>query len=400
MNIFTVNYVCLVALTPSLSFSAVAHEQAETPTLLSDRLIAFPDTANYQTLTVDLHTHSVFSDGHVWPNIRVSEAQQDGLDAVAITEHLEYQPHLTDIPHKDRNRAYQIAAEAAEGSNVIVLRGSEITREEPVGHINAIFINDANRLLYVEGAAKTSDDPRIFGHAAIQWPAQNAVEAAHKQGAFMFWNHPNWSNRKTSGITKMPSFHQKNAKNGLLHGIEVANSKWYAEAAFQTALDYNLTLIGTSDVHDLIDWDYTPHQGGHRPVTLIFAKEKSADSIKEALFARRTVVWFKNLLIGREIDLSPLLKASLEITDMRYQPGTVIVEIDIKNRSDANFEARYDGPHSLGLTSDRFVIEAHKTTTIEIKPGARIDNIQLPLILENTLVDPNTHGKITLSANL
>ena len=400
MNLYPVNFVCLVTLITSFSSSAPAHEQAETSAVLNERIIMFPDTVNYQTLAVDLHTHSVFSDGHVWPNIRVSEAQQDGLDAVAITEHLEYQPHLADIPHQDRNRAYQIAAEAAKGSNVIVLRGSEITREEPVGHINAIFIDDANKLLYAEGTAKTSNDPHIFGYAAIQWPAQNAVEAAHKQGAFMFWNHPNWSNRKTSGITKMASFHQKNAKNGLLHGIEVANSKWYAEAAFQTAPDYNLTLIGTSDVHDLIDWDYTPHQGGHRPVTLVFAKEKSADSIKEALFARRTVVWFKNLLIGRQTDLYPLLKASLEITDMRYQAGTVIVEIDIKNRSDANFEARYNGPHSLGLTSDRFLIEAHKTTTIEIKPGARIDTIQLPLILENTLIDPNTHGTIILSANL
>ena len=30
-----------------------------------------------------LHTHSVFSDGHVWPRIRVAEAIRDGLDAMA-----------------------------------------------------------------------------------------------------------------------------------------------------------------------------------------------------------------------------------------------------------------------------------------------------------------------------
>jgi histidinol phosphatase-like PHP family hydrolase len=52
------------------------------------------------TLVVDLHTHSVFSDGHVWPSVRVGEAIADGLDAVAITEHLEWQPHLDDIPHR------------------------------------------------------------------------------------------------------------------------------------------------------------------------------------------------------------------------------------------------------------------------------------------------------------
>ena len=58
---------------------------------------------------LDLHTHSVFSDGHVWATIRVSEALRDGLDGLAITEHLEFQPHLADIPHPDRNRAYEEA---------------------------------------------------------------------------------------------------------------------------------------------------------------------------------------------------------------------------------------------------------------------------------------------------
>ena len=147
----------------ALTTSSIGHEKASTPKLSSQRAIVFPDTADYQTLVVDLHTHSVFSDGHVWPNIRVAEAQQDGLDAIAITEHLEWQPHLADIPHADRNRAHQQAAESAKGSDVIVLRGSEITRYEPVGHINAIFVDDANKLMNVEGDAKTSTDTKIFG---------------------------------------------------------------------------------------------------------------------------------------------------------------------------------------------------------------------------------------------
>ena len=54
-----------------------------------DRTISFPDTEDYLTLSTDLHTHSVFSDGHVWPNIRVAEAQKDSIDVLAITEHLE-----------------------------------------------------------------------------------------------------------------------------------------------------------------------------------------------------------------------------------------------------------------------------------------------------------------------
>ena len=34
-----------------------------------DRTMSFPDTKEYLTISTDLHTHSVFSDGHVWPNI-------------------------------------------------------------------------------------------------------------------------------------------------------------------------------------------------------------------------------------------------------------------------------------------------------------------------------------------
>jgi hypothetical protein len=368
------------------------------PKLDNDRFITFPDTNEYRTLVMDLHTHSIFSDGHVWPNIRVAEAQLDGLDAIAITEHLEWQPHLSDIPHPDRNRSYEQASEAAKGSDLIVLPGAEITRELPAGHINAIFLKDANKLINVEDAAKYSNNTEIFGEAAEKWPAQEAVKAAHKQGAFMFWNHPNWSNRATSGITEMNKFHTQNAQNGMLHGIEVANTHSYSEGAFQAALDFDLALIGTSDVHDLIDWDYEPHNGGHRPVTLVFAKEKTTESIKKALFARRTVVWFKNMLIGREADLLPLLYSSIKISGMKYQPNTVIAEITIKNTSDADFDARYTGPFTLGLSGDRFSIPAQATTVIELKPRQVLETLELPIILENTLTTPNSHAKITLSA--
>ena len=71
-------------------------------------------------------------------------------------------------------------------------------------------------------------------------------------------------------------------------------------------MEYDLALIGVSDVHDLIDWDYEPMNGGHRPVTLVLSTDRSQDAVKEALFDRRTVVWFKNLLIGRPEHLDPL----------------------------------------------------------------------------------------------
>ena len=134
-----------------LSLIAVAHEAvtAGSPEENQERVIVFPDTKQFKTVITDLHTHSVFSDGHVWPNIRVAEALRDGIDVLAITEHLEYQPHQADIPHEDRNRAYEEAKAAASDKNIIIINGSEITRDMPPGHINAVFIKDANKLFNI-----------------------------------------------------------------------------------------------------------------------------------------------------------------------------------------------------------------------------------------------------------
>lgn len=98
------------------------------------------------TLKADLHIHTVFSDGNVWPTIRVQEALRENLDAISLTEHLEYQPHKADIPHPDRNRSYNLALAEAAKHDLLIVPGSEITRSEPVGHSNAVFINDANNI--------------------------------------------------------------------------------------------------------------------------------------------------------------------------------------------------------------------------------------------------------------
>ena len=166
-------------------------------------MISFPDTAQYKTLVFDPHTHSVFSDGHVWPRIRVGEALRDGLDALAITEHLEYQPHLKDIPHTDRNRAYQDAVDAAKNSDLLIVPGAEITRSLPASHMNAVFISDANQLYWVPESA-TPYEAKEYRDRANQWPPQNAVDAANHQGAFVFWNHSWWTSDFPNGIPRLP----------------------------------------------------------------------------------------------------------------------------------------------------------------------------------------------------
>jgi len=42
-------------------------------------------------------------------------------------------------------------------------------------------------------------------------------------------------------------------RDGLLQGIEVVNDTTYSDEALQIALDYNLTILGTSDIHGIVD---------------------------------------------------------------------------------------------------------------------------------------------------
>lgn len=377
-----------------LTGQATAHGTASTPDDgIQGREIEFPDTAERLTLAVDLHTHSVFSDGHVWPRIRVGEAIRDGLDAMAITEHLEWQPHLVDIPHPDRNRAYEEAvASLPEDSELILIAGSEITRGEPIGHMNAVFINDANALVR-PGAPTEPYDPRAYAQAAWEWSAEEAVAQANAQGAFVFWNHSWWQLPNQKAV--MTDFHDKAVRDGALHGIEIANGDTYSPESFQIALDRGLTPIGVSDVHNLIDWDYLPHEGGHRPVNLVFARARSAEAIREALFEGRTVVWFDNLLLGRERDLLPLLDASLAVAGAAWIRTSSVLEVEFVNGSDADFVLENLTEHTLVRHHRTFVVPAHGRKKVLLRLPERQDTVGLELRVRNALTAPEQQAVMT-----
>ena len=354
-----------------------------------DRVIDFPDVEGMQTLVVDLHTHSVFSDGHVWPKIRVEESVRDGLDAMAVTEHLEYQPHRADVPHPDRNRGYAEALDAAKNSNLMVISGSEITRDAPAVHMNAVFVQDSNKLLQVPTDAGAITDASEYYKAANGWPANEAVKAANAQGAFVFWNHPYWTAQNADGITRLDDFHAGLIKAGQMHGIEIANGDDYSEEAHTIAMQHDLVMIGVSDVHDLIDWDYSPATGGHRPVTLVFTADRSIEGIRRALFAKQTVVWFKNLLIGRSPELMPLLQASLTVdaTTTRFQNADVAV-VTLQNHSDAEFILQNKSTHTFMGNADMVSVPPHGKTELAVKIPKGDAKVALEFAVLNALVAP------------
>ncbi|REJ73569.1 MAG: PHP domain-containing protein [Acidobacteria bacterium] len=329
-------------------------------------------------MVVDLHTHSVFSDGSVWPDLRVEEAVRDGLDAVAITEHLEYQPHADDIPHPDRNRAYLIAVEEAAkaGADLLVIHGSEITRRMPVGHANAIFLEDSNPLL--------RDDPlEVFREAA-------------RQGGFNFLNHPHWVGQRDDGVARLEPIHEQLIEEGLLHGIEVTNDLTFSSEALAIALQHDLTILGTSDIHGLVDWQYEIPQGGHRPVTLVFAAERSEAGIEQALRAGRTVAWMNDLLVGREEHLAPLLAASLVVESAHYRRGAVL-DVTVRNRGSARITARTADSDLLYSGGPLVVFEPLAETTLQLKTGARSPRFELELEVLSALVEPEKHPRLVLS---
>ena len=378
----------------SINYSAIYGQKTEKYT----RKIFFPDIDGYKTLLTDFHQHTVFSDGSVWPTIRVEEAIKDGLDAISLTEHLEYQPYAKDIPNPDRNRAYNIAKSFAENKNksldrkLIVINGQEITRSMPPGHINAIFLNDANKLLHPKDSLK-------------------GILAANKQDAFVFWNHPAWPAQRSDGIAKLDEFHKYLIEKKLLHGIEVVNELSYSEEALRLALENDLTIMGTSDIHGLVDWlfkvpdDNESSNGvlpGHRPVTIIFSKDKSENGIKDALFAGRTAVFFNELLIGKEENLKPLVEKCLVINNINdlelgySEDGkSTIKKVEIKNFSDAPFILKNLNSFTFETNSDIINIMPNSIHSISVKTkGEPLNELKFEVL--NGIIAPKKYLNISL----
>ncbi len=279
----------------------------------------FPDLPGYKTLVCDLHTHTVFSDGTVWPTERIEEANREGLDAIALSDHIEHQPHSKDIP-VNQERPYEIAAPKARQLNVLLIKGAEITKDTPPGHYNAILLDTIAPL----------DQPDVL----------DAVKAAAEQKAFVFWNHHTWKGLERG---QWQDVQTTMYQNKWLHGMEVANGRTYYPLAHQWCLDKNLTMIGTSDIHGpSIDSVYTPQK--HRTLTLVLAKERTTEAIGEALFAGRTLVWHDNRLIGRRPLLEAMYQACVTVLPMYYSRGDTGY-FEIINRSFLDIELNRIGRH-------------------------------------------------------
>ncbi len=337
--------------------------------------IRIPDIPGYKTLKYDPHIHTVFSDGRVWPTVRVDEAWREGLDVISITDHIEYRPFSDDVV-SDHNRAFEVARPSADNMNILLIHGTEITRAMPPGHFNAVFLNDANPI----------DTP--------EW--RDAIKAARSQNAFIFWNHPGWS-RQQPDTTLWWEEHTWLLENDMLHGIEVVNGRSYSPEAHQWCLDKNLTMIASSDIHGPIGMDYDLSMGERRPMTLVFARERNNESVREALFEGRTAVYFDNKLAGREEYLRELFMHSLEIKSVARSSNSY--SVTLFNPTDIPLvltRAQGNDPVFKFFRTTTVPANGYRNIRIYIENAMDYDQIELKLRIDNFLVAPGKGLPVTM----
>jgi hypothetical protein len=199
-----------------------------------------------------------------------------------------------------------------------------------------------------------------------------------------------------NAIARLTPLHEQLLKEHLIQGIEVVNETEYSDESLQIALDHNLTIMGDSDIHGLIDWKYHVHNGGHRPVTLVFAKEKTEAALKDALFARRTVVWFNNTLIGRAEWMNPLLSACLTVASAAYGPKTIVLDVTLKNVSDVDFRLRNTSDYGFYQHADLVEVPAHADTVLKVKTVDPREHTRLTFEVLNAVTAPGVHPTLTL----
>jgi histidinol phosphatase-like PHP family hydrolase len=278
--------------------------------------MVLPQVRGFNIYKADLHNHTIFSDGSVTPEFRIQEAWHDGLDVIAVTEHVEYRPYegkmmnfLTGYVPKnvkpvnsnvirseatdagilsDLNYPVKLYQNAAKAYGITVIPGAEITREPTViGHYNALFTKD-NNTIYAK-------DP------------MQSIRNAKAQGAIVMQNHPGW--RRTT--LDMMEFEEKVYGANLIDGIEIMNGGEFYPRAITRALKNKFFMSSNTDIHGSTAEDYVLGGNGHRNMTFIFAQENTLEALREAMESQRTLAYSHGTLAGEQSLLVDLFKASI-----------------------------------------------------------------------------------------
>jgi hypothetical protein len=282
--------------------------------------IILPQVKGYNCYKGDFHVHTAYSDGVVTPAGRVSEAWYDGLDIIAITDHLEGHSGVrrffkvtapynkngkptryvaagsSKMPKDGKDPGVKInfnaihkeaeSANAKNGYGLLLVKGCEMARNSlKLGHFNALFVEDLN--------------------AVYNFDIREAFKNVKKQGGIVIHNHPgNVANYETD-------WHHSARQEGLISGIELANGYSFYPQMLDRCVNEKLTMFGNTDTHGVTAHRYAT-TGHFRTMTIVLAKELTQEAIKDAILKRRTIVYSGGDLIGEESWLTEFLNASID----------------------------------------------------------------------------------------
>lgn len=339
-------------------------------------LLPVPDIPGYKILKCDFHLHTVFSDGEVWPTARIMEAWRDGLDAISITDHSDYNPHSDDVKD-DPARSYALALPLAETLGIILIPGIEIAEEDT--HCNALFITDWNALR----GGKLID----------------TLQRARKQDAFVFWNHPGWKQPAEWFPIIAEAYSGK-----LIQGMELVNGSSFYPEAYPWVEEKKLTILTDSDAHAPIE----PASAGEmRPITLVFARTADRAGVREALFARRTAGWMGGEVWGDESLLRMLWEGAvkLEGNERTLKPGGPPAGMRLRNESAFPFRLHIGkGPDwLLGVQGDVLLpgqraIDGPLAAALDAPAGRQ--QVQIEMEIRNFHVAPGRNLTVRLPLSL
>jgi hypothetical protein len=156
------------------------------------------------------------------------------------------------------------------------------------------------------------------------------------------------------GIPKLYQLHKSYLEKKWIHGIEFFNDSEYYPLVLTFCKENNLAVMANSDKHGNISEDYQKPEYTNRPMTLVFAKARTHDALKEALFAGRTLSYFKDVIAGREEFAKPFFHQCISVSKPFYQNDRSIF-FEITNRSDISFSlvnGPAEAPASLNLPAN------------------------------------------------
>jgi histidinol phosphatase-like PHP family hydrolase len=325
-----------------------------------------PEYSNLDSLKIlkcDFHMHTTFSDGTVTPKERIDEAVNEGLDAIAITDHLWKSP-ITDSIHFKENAAWIIGEPYANQKNIILIHGTELTEMMPPGHFNAIFIKDASSL--------------------VKSTFTEALEEVKKQGGISIWNHPGWKFQQPDGNVRVYNIHKEIMQKKLIQGIEFANAYECYPQVLSIANEYGLFVSGNSDLHFPASKNFI---GSHRPITLVMARARTSEAIKEALLNGYTLVYFNDIFAAKE-DIARKFFSHFVSFNVKSKKND-LNDIYIFNSSDYSFHL---------VKTEGKVIDTLSLTSHSINKIANKGNIKdISFVVSNIFIDENKNLSVALN---